>query len=92
MLSQLVKGQWILVQSRDPLLVQASPNAPVSGQPPGIYEKMLIDAAQDDGRFSESELEDLLNAIVKNVQQKAWDCDVDATKILFRPDRSCIYG
>jgi hypothetical protein len=61
------------VQLRDPLVVQFAERTGFRAASRRC-EKMLIDAAQDDGRFSESELEDLLNAIVKTFAE-GMDCD-----------------
>ena len=45
------------------------------------YEN-AVDALSDDGYFSQDELNSIMNKAVANIREKAWDADVEATKIL----------
>jgi hypothetical protein len=47
-----------------------------------IYERMFIHAFANDGELSQQELEEIMNMAVRAIQQKAWDCDVEATQAL----------
>jgi len=42
--------------------------------------------------FSEQELNDLLKKIVYNIQQKAWDCDIEATKNYYHDEIAKAFG
>jgi len=79
-LSQLVKQNCLSVLSRDPLMVEVTQPLPIPWSDLGIYEQKMYRAAKDDGQFSEQELNTLLKGVVYNIKQKAWDCDVEATK------------
>lgn len=43
------------------------------------YELMMYEAARD-GEIDEKEIEGILQKLVDNVQQKTWDCDMEATR------------
>ncbi|MDH5742693.1 MAG: DUF2207 domain-containing protein, partial [Candidatus Aminicenantes bacterium] len=79
-LSQLVKRNCIEVVNRDPLRVEVVKPMPIPYSDLEPYEQKMYRAAKDDGQFSEQELNELLKAVVYNIQQKAWDCDIEATK------------
>ncbi|MBN1222766.1 MAG: hypothetical protein JXB23_05925, partial [Candidatus Aminicenantes bacterium] len=79
-LSQLVSRNCLQVLSRDPLLVEIVRPMPVPYSDLSVYEQKMYQAARDDGQFSEQELNGLLKEVVHNIQQKAWDCDIEATK------------
>ena len=44
------------------------------------YERHFFNSLADDGQLSQEELESLMNLAVKNIQEKAWDCDLEATR------------
>ncbi|MEO0107254.1 MAG: hypothetical protein ABIL46_07995, partial [candidate division WOR-3 bacterium] len=54
-------------------------------RPPGLkyYESMFLDAIKSDGTMDEAGLKALIMQIVENIQAKAWDCDLEATKAYY---------
>lgn len=77
-LSKLVAQGYLEEISQNPIKVRRTDyNKPSSDL--SVYERMMYDAA-DDGEFSGKEIENILKKLVDNVQQKTWDCDIEATK------------
>ncbi|MCF6242907.1 MAG: hypothetical protein L3J74_16385, partial [Bacteroidales bacterium] len=82
MIKSLEMRGIISIRRKSPLFAE------VKGSPEQFgldeYETQLYNSLADDGEFSQEELSDLLNLIVKNIQKKAWDCDVEETKKYYR--------
>ncbi|HPQ40898.1 MAG TPA: DUF2207 domain-containing protein, partial [bacterium] len=79
-LAQLIAREMLKLETKDPLVVSVPETLPTPLANLGAYERLMFQAARDDGRFSESELTDLMQTIVDNTQQKTWDCDIEATR------------
>lgn len=82
MIKSLECRDIISVQKKSPLFVKVNGIAEQFGLDES--ETHLLKSLADDGEFSQKELTDLLNLIVKNIQKKAWDCDVEETKKYYR--------
>jgi hypothetical protein len=78
MITAMVKEGFLEIISKSPLKVKTNRSPDINKL--GEYESQLFYALADDGEFSQSELDDLMKRIVKNIQDKAWDCDIEATK------------
>ncbi|MCB0293709.1 MAG: hypothetical protein KDG51_00345, partial [Calditrichaeota bacterium] len=48
------------------------------------YEGLFFESLENDGRLSQDELQALMNLAVKNIQNKAWDADIEATKAYYQ--------
>ncbi len=79
-LAQLITRKMLNLVTKDPLFVEVPQQLPTPIANLGTYERMMFQAAQDDGKFDENELTELMQAMVNNTQQKTWDCDIEATR------------
>jgi hypothetical protein len=82
MIAAMENENLIEVISSSPLRVNADQYRDIGKL--GEYESQLYISLADDGELSQQELEDLMKLAVKNIQKKAWDCDVEATKEYYR--------
>ncbi|MDP7423563.1 MAG: hypothetical protein QGH40_16950, partial [bacterium] len=48
--------------------------------PENQYEKLLVEAVGEDGNLDRELVHELLQEIADNLQRKAWNCDLEATK------------
>ena len=77
-LSKLIDQGFLEEISRDPLRVRRIDH-PDPSSVLNEYELMMYEAARD-GEFEEREIEGVLQRLVDNVQNKTWDCDIEATR------------
>ncbi|MHB1003898.1 MAG: hypothetical protein ACYC1B_08780, partial [Thermoleophilia bacterium] len=82
MLQSLVNEGYLKVVSTTPFIINVIqvPDQNALDE----YEQFFIGAVGNDGVLDQQELEELMAMAVKNVQQKAWDCDIDATQGYYR--------
>jgi hypothetical protein len=80
-LSKLVAQGFIEEISQNPLKLRRIDNNR-SLDDLSVYERMMYEAA-DDGELSGKEIENILKKLVDNIQQKTWNCDIEATKMYY---------
>jgi hypothetical protein len=78
MLDAMAAEGYMEVVRESPLQVRVLSQPDLTALDP--YERHFFNSLSDDGRLSQAELESLMNLIVKNIQKKAWDADVEATR------------
>ncbi len=91
MLQRLTKAGFLEIVRENPLRVRTLAREAYDASQLEPYEWEMVMAALDDGRFSEAELEKLLELVVANVQKKAWDCDIEATKAYLRKQIEAVW-
>lgn len=80
MFRDLARRGFVEIVSLDP--VQLRPT-----HKPGdmtLYEQMLLTAIQPDESLSKTQAQKMFELAVENLQKKAWDCDLDATRAHYR--------
>ena len=78
MVTTLEQEGYLLILSENPLKVSTLFDKNQEKLPE--YEKKMFECFADDGELSQEELEAFTNQVIKNIQDKAWDCDIEATK------------
>lgn len=81
MAQNLARQDLVTIVSTDPLRLQRREG---SGASPDPYENLLLGAILPDGSLPAPGVRSVFTALAAGLEQKAWDCDLDATREHYR--------
>lgn len=83
MVQNMERKGLVKIMSLNPLRVERTTHQAINNIT-DAYEFILFNAIHQDGSIGVTPLHDMFYTIAKGMEQKAWDCDLEATKNYYR--------
>lgn len=80
MLKSLEEKKYIEITSEEPLQIK---KLAYTTAPQDPYEDILFNAIDSNGKLIDSKIKTLFTTMVTNIEQKSWDCDLDASRAYY---------